>query len=167
MTRRRSVWLATVAVGALIGAVGVVGAAAAPPADADASAVTHWNLGGAASDAAVAVTGEVGLPLAAFSRAARLDRDENPQPIGIRAGARGSDPEPRAPLIQHRRGNRSRRPLYARSPNASCSGSAAARWRGRVALARGARSSRDRARDKRPRSHPRLRPPNHVGGEAA
>src|SRR5436190_17434653 len=44
MARRRSVWLATMAAGALIGAFGVIGASAAPPAGADASAVTQWNL---------------------------------------------------------------------------------------------------------------------------
>ena len=43
MARRRSVGLATVAVAALIGALGVIGASAAP-AEADASAVTQWNL---------------------------------------------------------------------------------------------------------------------------
>ena len=54
MARRRSLWLATVAVGALIGALGVIGASAAPPADADASAVTQWNL--------IAVNTLAGLP---------------------------------------------------------------------------------------------------------
>ena len=54
MARRRSVCLATVAVGALIGALGVIGASAAPPAAADASAVTHWNL--------IAVNTLAGLP---------------------------------------------------------------------------------------------------------
>ena len=54
MARRRSLWLATVAVGALIGALGVIGASAAPPADADATAVTQWNL--------IAVNTLAGLP---------------------------------------------------------------------------------------------------------
>src|SRR5215218_555549 len=54
MARRRSVWLATVAVGALIAAVGVLGASAAPPTGADASAVTQWNL--------IAVNTLIGLP---------------------------------------------------------------------------------------------------------
>jgi hypothetical protein len=54
MARRRSVGLATAAVAALIGALGVIGASAAPPAEADASAVTQWNL--------IAVTTLTGLP---------------------------------------------------------------------------------------------------------
>ena len=54
MARRRSLWLATVAVGALIGALGVIGASAAPPAEADATAVTQWNL--------IAVNTLAGLP---------------------------------------------------------------------------------------------------------
>ncbi len=54
MARRRSVWLATVAVGALIGALGVIGASAAPPAEADATGVTQWNL--------IAVNTLTGLP---------------------------------------------------------------------------------------------------------
>jgi hypothetical protein len=44
MARRRSVWLVAVTVGSVVGALGVVGAAAAPPATADATAVTQWNL---------------------------------------------------------------------------------------------------------------------------
>ena len=44
MARRRSVLLVAVAVGALLGAFGVVGASAARPATADATAVTQWNL---------------------------------------------------------------------------------------------------------------------------
>jgi hypothetical protein len=44
MARRRSVWFIAVAVGALLGALGVVGASAAPPATADATAVMQWNL---------------------------------------------------------------------------------------------------------------------------
>jgi len=48
------VWRATVAVGALIAAVGVLGASAAPPTGADASAVTQWNL--------IAVNTLIGLP---------------------------------------------------------------------------------------------------------
>ena len=44
MTRRRSVWFIAVAVGALVGTLGVLGASAAPPAKADATAVTQWNL---------------------------------------------------------------------------------------------------------------------------
>src|SRR5215213_6130953 len=53
MTRSR-LWLATVSVGALIGALGVIGASAAPPVGADASAVTQWNL--------IAVNTLIGLP---------------------------------------------------------------------------------------------------------
>jgi hypothetical protein len=45
---------ATVAVAALIGALGVIGASAAPPAEAGVSAVTQWNL--------IAVTTLTGLP---------------------------------------------------------------------------------------------------------
>jgi hypothetical protein len=54
MARRGSVWLATMAAGALVGALAVVGASAAPPAGADASAVTQWNL--------IAVNTLTGLP---------------------------------------------------------------------------------------------------------
>jgi hypothetical protein len=43
MTRRRSVAFITVALGALLGALGVFSASAAPPAGTDASEVTHWN----------------------------------------------------------------------------------------------------------------------------
>lgn len=43
MASRRSVSMIAVAVGVLV-AVGVIGASAAPEAEADASAVTHWNL---------------------------------------------------------------------------------------------------------------------------
>src|SRR5215203_4780439 len=53
MTRSR-LWLATVSVGALIGALGVIGASAAPPVEADASAVTQWNV--------IAVSTLIGLP---------------------------------------------------------------------------------------------------------
>jgi hypothetical protein len=44
MARKRSVLFMAVAVGALLGALGVLGASAAPPATADATAVTQWNL---------------------------------------------------------------------------------------------------------------------------
>ena len=44
MARRRSVWFVATAVGALLGALGVVGASAAPPATADATAVMQWNI---------------------------------------------------------------------------------------------------------------------------
>ena len=44
MARRRSVLFIAVAVGAVVGALGVFGASAAPPATADATAVTQWNL---------------------------------------------------------------------------------------------------------------------------
>jgi hypothetical protein len=54
MAGRRSVWLIAVAVGALVGALGVFGASAAPPAKADAAAVTQWNL--------IAVNTLTGLP---------------------------------------------------------------------------------------------------------
>jgi len=43
MSRRRSVAIITVAVGALLGALGVFSASAAPPAGTDASEVSHWN----------------------------------------------------------------------------------------------------------------------------
>jgi hypothetical protein len=42
MTRRRSVWFTAVAVGVLLG-TGIVGASAAPPVTADATAVMEWN----------------------------------------------------------------------------------------------------------------------------
>src|SRR5512144_2045144 len=54
MARRRFVLLVAVAVGALLGALGVVGASAAPPGTADASAVTQWNL--------IAVSTITGIP---------------------------------------------------------------------------------------------------------
>ena len=55
MARRRSLSLTGVAVvGALVGALGVIGAAAAPPQEADASSVTQWNL--------IAVNTLTGLP---------------------------------------------------------------------------------------------------------
>jgi hypothetical protein len=44
MAGRRSVWFIAVAVGAFVAALGVFGASAAPPATADATAVTQWNL---------------------------------------------------------------------------------------------------------------------------
>jgi hypothetical protein len=44
MTRRRSVWFIAVAIGAVLGTLGVVGASAAPPATADATAVMQWNV---------------------------------------------------------------------------------------------------------------------------
>src|SRR5436309_6126976 len=44
MARRRSVWFVAVAVGAFIGALGVLSASAAPRAEADATAVMQWNL---------------------------------------------------------------------------------------------------------------------------
>jgi hypothetical protein len=44
MTRRRSGWFIAVAVAALLGIPGIVGASAAPPATADATAVMQWNL---------------------------------------------------------------------------------------------------------------------------
>ena len=43
MTRRRSVWFIAVAIGALLGTLGIGGASAAPPATADATAVMQWN----------------------------------------------------------------------------------------------------------------------------
>jgi hypothetical protein len=55
MARRKSLSLTGVAVvGALVGALGVIGAAAAPPQQADASSVTQWNL--------IAVNTLTGLP---------------------------------------------------------------------------------------------------------
>ena len=44
MAGRRSVSVLAVAVGVLVAVVGVIGASAAPPAEADASSVTQWNL---------------------------------------------------------------------------------------------------------------------------
>ena len=44
MARRRSVLLIVVAVGAVVGALGVLSASAKPPAEADATSVTQWNL---------------------------------------------------------------------------------------------------------------------------
>jgi hypothetical protein len=43
MARRRSMSFAALAVGALLGALNVVGASAAPPVQADATSVNHWN----------------------------------------------------------------------------------------------------------------------------
>jgi hypothetical protein len=53
MASRRSVWLIAVAIGALVGALGVFGASAAPPAGTDASEVTHWNQVAATTLAAI------------------------------------------------------------------------------------------------------------------
>src|SRR4029450_6998145 len=50
----RSVWVMGFAVGVLVGVLGVIGASAAPPAAADASSVTQWNL--------IAVSTLAGLP---------------------------------------------------------------------------------------------------------
>jgi hypothetical protein len=44
MATRRSLWFIAVAVGAFVGALGVLGASAAPPATADATAVMQWNV---------------------------------------------------------------------------------------------------------------------------
>src|SRR5262245_57182002 len=54
MARRRTIWFIAVTAGALVGALGVIGASAAPPTEADASAVMEWNL--------VAVNTLTGLP---------------------------------------------------------------------------------------------------------
>ena len=54
MAIRRSVWFIAVAVGAFVGALGVLGASAAPPATADATAVMQWNL--------IAVSMTTGVP---------------------------------------------------------------------------------------------------------
>ena len=53
MSRSRSVAVITVAVGALLGALGVSSASAAPPLGTDASEVTHWNQVAATTLAAV------------------------------------------------------------------------------------------------------------------
>ena len=53
MSRRRSVAVIAVAVGALLGALGVSSASAAPPGRTDASEVTHWNQLAATTLAAV------------------------------------------------------------------------------------------------------------------
>ena len=54
MARRRSVWFIAVAVGAFVGVLGVLSASARPPAEADASSVTQWNL--------IAVSTITGIP---------------------------------------------------------------------------------------------------------
>jgi hypothetical protein len=54
MARKRSIRLAAVVAAALVGALGVVGASAAPPATADATAVLQWN--------AIAVSTIAGFP---------------------------------------------------------------------------------------------------------
>jgi hypothetical protein len=52
MSRRRSAAFITVAVGALLGALGVFSASAAPPVGTDAGEVSHWNQVAAATLAA-------------------------------------------------------------------------------------------------------------------
>jgi hypothetical protein len=54
MARRQFLWLAAMVALALVGALGVIGASAAPPAEPDASAVTQWN--------SIAVNTLTGLP---------------------------------------------------------------------------------------------------------
>src|SRR5436189_3430805 len=54
MAGRRTVWFIAAAACALVGALGVIGASAAPPGEADASSVTQWNL--------IAVNTLTGLP---------------------------------------------------------------------------------------------------------
>jgi hypothetical protein len=54
VSTRSPIWLATAFVAALVGAVGIIGASAAPPAAADARSVTEWNL--------IAVSTLAGLP---------------------------------------------------------------------------------------------------------
>jgi hypothetical protein len=54
MAGRRTVWFIAAAACALVGALGVIGASAAPPEEADASSVTQWNL--------IAVNTLTGLP---------------------------------------------------------------------------------------------------------
>ena len=54
MTRRRSALVIAVVVGVSVGVLGAIGASAAPPATADATAVTQWNL--------IAVNTTTGLP---------------------------------------------------------------------------------------------------------
>ena len=44
MRRKRSVWFIAVAVGAVLGTLGIGGASAAPPATADATTVMQWNV---------------------------------------------------------------------------------------------------------------------------
>ena len=64
MSRRRPVAFITVGVGALLGALGVFGASAAPPVGTDASEVTHWNQ--VAATTLVAVPGPNGGAPPAF-----------------------------------------------------------------------------------------------------
>ena len=58
MARKRSMSLAGLAIAALVGALGVVGASAAPPVQADATAVNHWN--GLAANTLAAIPGPNG-----------------------------------------------------------------------------------------------------------
>jgi hypothetical protein len=74
MAQRRSVWFIAVAVGACVGALGVLSASAAPPAEADATAVTQWNL--------IAASTIAGLPMPAGGAAPASQID-----IGMVQGA--------------------------------------------------------------------------------
>jgi hypothetical protein len=74
MARKRSIRLVAVAVGALVATLGVFGASAASPAEADATAVTQWNL--------TAVNTLAGLPLPAGGAAPASQID-----IGMVQGA--------------------------------------------------------------------------------
>ena len=58
MARKRSMSLAALAIAALVGALGVVGASAASPVQADATAVNHWN--GLAANTLAAIPGPNG-----------------------------------------------------------------------------------------------------------
>ena len=81
MARRRSVWFIAVAVGALVGTLGVFSASAASPAEADATAVTQWNL--------TAANTLAGLPLPAGGAAPSSQIEHRDGPGGrVRRGQR-------------------------------------------------------------------------------
>ena len=98
--RRRSVASIPVAIAALLGGLGIVGASAAPPAGSDASEVSHWNQ--VAATTLVAIPGPNGgappafqinmgmVQGAVYDAVNAIDKAHQPYLLQRRAGARAS-----------------------------------------------------------------------------